>query len=147
MADGPTPGRRVDEALLRHLREIFGRMEPVGTVSLFPANRQESLVVEFDTAYYPEAVKTVRLETRVYTNGEFHITYVETYLGERRYCRWDRHDQPHNSRDHSHPLPAASAKQAADREFPVDVVAVLRTVVLPWVDDRLGELWARESSE
>ncbi|GAB7091224.1 hypothetical protein JCM18237_14950 [Halorubrum luteum] len=37
-------------------------------------------------------------------------------------CRWDEHEQPHGTRDHYHPLPAASTAAA----------------VLPWVNERLG---------
>lgn len=77
----------------------------------------------------------------MYTNGDFHMTYFETYLGERRHCRWDRHEQDHNSRDHVQPLPSASTTNAADTDFPKDVTQVLRHHVLPWVDARLGELW------
>lgn len=141
MDDGTPPERQVNEALLRHLQGIFANLEGVAQTSLFPANRQESLVIEFETAYYPDAIETVRLELRVYTNGDFHITYFETHLGERRYCRWDRHEQDHNSRDHFHPLPRASTTNAVNTDFSNDVTQVLRHHVLPWVDERLGELW------
>jgi hypothetical protein len=143
--DETPPKRYLDEALLRHLQGIVADLEGVARTSLFPANRQESLVIEFETAYYPDTIETVRLELRVYTNGDFHMTYFETYLGERRYCRWDRHDQGHNSRDHAHPLPSASTTNAVDKDFPHDVTQVLRQHVFPWVDKRLGELWDAES--
>lgn len=146
MDDEISADRRVDEALLRHLQGIFADLEGVAQTSLFPANRQESLVIEFDTAYYPDGIETVRIEVRVYTNGTFHITYVETYLGDHRHCRWDRHEQEHNSRDHFHPLPKASTTNAGDKDFPEDVTAVLRQYVLPWVDERLGELWNEHST-
>ncbi len=146
MGDGTPDEKRIDEALLRHLREIFADIDGVTQTSLFPKNRQESLVVTFETAYYPDAIETVRLELRLYTTGEFHITYIEKYLGERRLCRWDRHEQPHNSRDHFHPLPDASTTAAVDREFPSDVIIVIREEVLPWIDTRLGELWETDSA-
>jgi hypothetical protein len=146
VGDETLPERRVAEALLRHLQGIFADLEGVVQTSLFPANRQESLVTEFDTAYYPDSIGTVRLELRVYTNGDFHITYFETYLGERRHCRWDRHDQDHNSRDHFHPLPSASTAKAVDKSFPTDVTMVLRQDVLLWIDERLGELWDADSA-
>jgi len=145
VGDETPPERRVAEALLRHLQGLFTDLEGVAQTSLFPANRQESLVIEFDTAYYPDAIGTVRLEVRVYTNGDFHITYFETYLGERRHCRWDRHDQDHNSRDHFHPLPSASTANAVDKAFSTDVTMMLRDHVLPWIDERLGELWDAHS--
>jgi len=146
VGDETPPERRVAEALLRHLQGIFIDMESVERTALFPANRQESLVIEFDTVYYPDSIGTVRLELRVYTNGEFHITYFETYLGERRYCRWDRHNQNHNSRDHFHPLPSASTAKAVNKTFPSDVTMMLRQHVLPWIDERLGNLWDADSA-
>lgn len=145
MADEPNRTRRVDEALLRYLARTFGRRREVAKTSLFPQNRQESLVVDLDADYYPEPVEAVRLEIRVYANGEFHVSYFETVRGEHRRCRWDRREQDHDSRDHLHPLPTASTQRAADRNFPEDVTAVIRRDVLPWVERRLGELWDVES--
>ena len=136
--DGP---RQVNEALLDHLQSIFGRLSSVSRVSLFLPNKQESLVIEFETAAYPESIGAVRLEVRAYTNGDFHVSYLETHIGELRQCRFDRHDQNHNSRDHFHPLPDASTGDAQDREFPTDLTTVIRDVVLPWVETRFGDLW------
>lgn len=136
-----TVGRTVDEATLRYLSRVLGQQREVAGTSLFPANRQESLVVDLDTTYLPEAIGRAWLELRAYTNGEFHVTYAERYLGERRECRWDRHDQPHNSRDHFHPLPDAGTDAAEDRTFPGDLTVVVRETVLPWVQERVGELW------
>lgn len=132
--------REVDQALLDHLQSLFGRLSSVNRASLFPPNRQESLLIEFDTAPYPEQIKSVRLEIRAYTNGDVHISYLETYLGELRRCRFDRHDQNHNSRDHFHPLPDAKTGDARDREFPTDLTMVIRDVVLPWVERRFEDL-------
>jgi hypothetical protein len=116
----------------------------VARASLFPANKQESLVVAFDTAPYPGPVEAVQLDIRAYTNGAFHLAYVETYLGTERTCRWDRHEQDHNSRDHFHPLPNARTADAEDRSFPDDLTVLLRDVVLPWVEARMGDLWEAE---
>lgn len=133
--------RRVDEELLRHLGRVFGNLSAVSTTSLFPATKQESLVVGLDPRRYPEPIDEVTLEVRAYANGDVHVSYLETYLGERRRCRWDRHDQPHNARDHFHPLPNASSTEATDRDYPADLTALLRERVLPWIDDRLGTVW------
>lgn len=143
--DGSEDGeRRVDAETLRYLAGLFGQRREIAGTSLFPKNRQETLVVELDTAYYPEAIDSVRLEIRLYTNGEFHCSYLETYLGEQRQCRWDRHDQNHSSEDHFHPIPAASTANAEDKTYPTDVTALLETVVLPWLEERLGILWAKQ---
>lgn len=136
--------RQVDEALLAHLQSLFGRLSRVSRASLFPPNRPESLVVEFDTAAYPASIDAVRLEARAYTNGDFHVSYLETHIGELRQCRFDRHEQDHNTRDHYHPLPDASTGDAQDREYPTDLTTVIRDVILPWVETRFADLWDDE---
>lgn len=135
------PTRSVNEELLRTLAGTFARLGTVDSTRLFPSGKAETLVVELRPEFYPDAVDEPRLEIRAYTDGSFHISYVERYLGDRRRCRWDRHDQPHNSRDHYHPFPDAGTDDAADRSYPDDIDAVLRDVVLPWVDEHIGSVW------
>ena len=138
--------RSVDEATLRYLARAFGQRDEVRQTSLFPSNKPESLVVAFDVEYYPESVDGVSLELRAYTSGEFHVSYHERRAGDRRRCRWDRHDQPHNTRDHFHPLPDADTTAAVDRSYATDLTRVIEETVLPWVDERVGELWESDTS-
>ena len=133
--------RSVDEATLRYLARVFGRRDEVRQTSLFPANKPERLVVTLDAEYYPADVDGVSLEIRAYTNGDFHVSYHETRTGDRRRCRWDRHDQPHNVRDHYHPLPDADTAAAVDRSYATDLTRVVERTVFPWIDDRVGALW------
>jgi len=135
------PLRSVDAETLRYLGRAFGRRPEVRHTSLFPSNKLESLVVALDTDYYPEDIDTVSIELRAYTNGDFHVSYLESRSGERRQCRWDRHDQPHNTRNHFHPLPGASTAAAVNQSYAPDLTRVVAEAVLPWVDDRVGELW------
>lgn len=139
--DDDTVSATVDDETLRYLGQLFGRRDEVERTSLFLSNKLESLVVTLDDARYPSDVTHVTLELRAYTDGEFHVSYVESHSGERRRCRWDRHEQPHSSRDHYHPLPDASTESAIDREYPTDLTSVLEAAVLPWIDDRIGQLW------
>jgi hypothetical protein len=138
---GPDRSRSVDEATLRYLARALGRRSEVRRTSLFPTTKLESLVVTLDVEYYPEQIDAVSLEIRAYTNGDFHVSYHETRAGARRGCRWDRHDQPHNARDHYHPLPDAGTAAAVDRNYATDLTRVLEETVLPWVDERVGTLW------
>lgn len=147
MDEAPSSSRRLDEETLRYLARVLGAQREVARTSLFPANRQESLVVEFDPRYYPESIQAVSLEIRLYTNGDFHVTYLEDHLGTHRLCRWDRHDQDHNDRDHFHPLPDASTTSAQSREYPTDVTTVLRMTVVPWIHERLGDVWNDQTDE
>lgn len=138
--DDATPAA-VDDETLRYVGRLFGRRDEVQRTSLFPSNNLESLVVTLDGDYYPPDITDVTLEIRAYTNGEFHVSYIERHSGDRRRCRWDRHDQPHSSRDHFHPLPDAGTDAAVDREYATDLTRVLEATVLPWIDDRVGSLW------
>ena len=137
----PDPSRSVDAETLRYLGRAFGRRPEVRHTSVFASNKLESLVVALDTDYYPEDINDVSIELRAYTNGDFHVSYLESRSGERRQCRWDRHDQPHNTRDHFHPLPDASTAAAVNQSYAPDLTRVVGEAVLPWVDDRVGELW------
>lgn len=141
MAENGGHDKVVDTTTLRYLARILGGHREVSDTSLFPKNKPDSLVISINDEFYPAPVEAVRLEIRLYTNGEFHVSYFEEHLGDVRRCRWDRHDQPHSSRDHFHPLPSASSSDAADRDFPDDAITTLETVVLPWIEDRLGALW------
>ncbi|MDB2265980.1 hypothetical protein PM025_18100 [Halorubrum ezzemoulense] len=138
---GPDRSRSVDEATLRYLARAFGRRTEVCRTSLFPTTKLESLIVTLDVEYYPERIDAVSLEIRAYTNGDFHVSYHETRAGARRGCRWDRHDQPHNARNHYHPLPDAGTAAAVDRNYATDLTRVLEETVFPWVDERVGTLW------
>ncbi len=132
--------RRLDEALLRIVARRLGSLSRVESVAVFPREKPESIVAAFDPRHYPEEVRRVELELRTYTNGDLHATYREEWDGDDWLCRWDRHDNPHSSRDHFHPPPAARTEDAIDREFPADAFEVL-SVVLDEVDDRLGDVW------
>lgn len=146
MDDGGGRSGSVDEELLRYLARVLSTQLEVSKTSLFPANKQERLVIHLNTDYYPDSYEHVRLELSVYTNGDFHISYIESFLGETRRCRWDRHEQDHNDRDHFHPLPSASTTAAEDRDFPADITTLLWTEILPRVEDRLGTIWETESA-
>ena len=58
-------------------------------------------------------------------------------------CRWDRHENPHNGRDHFHRPPAAQASEAVDREYSIDLFAVLKEI-LTELDERVGEIWLEQ---
>ncbi|QAU12215.1 hypothetical protein EKH57_05450 [Halorubrum sp. BOL3-1] len=144
---GLDPSRSVDAETLRYLGHAFGRRPEVHHTSLFPSNKLESLVVTLDADYYPEDIDDVSIELRAYTNGDFHVSYLESQSRERRRCRWDRHDQPHNTRDHFNPLPDASTAAAVDRSYAPDLTHVVEETALPWIDDRVGELWESTATD
>lgn len=141
---GHHPGDDVlDEALLRTVARRLGGLTLVETVSVFPREKPASVVATFDGRYYPERISSVTLEHRAYIDGRFYVTYREDWEDRDWLCRWDRHDNPHSSRDHFHAPPDARAEDAVDRAYPADFLAVLK-VVLDRIDSRLGTVWGRD---
>lgn len=132
--------KRLDEDLLRAAARRLGSLALVESVSVLPHEKPESIVANFDTIYYPDEIQTVTLEIRVYKNDDCHITYRERRAGNAWMCRWDRHENPHNSRDHFHRPPDAQSDDAIDTEFPTNFFELMEQV-LEEVDERVGSVW------
>lgn len=132
--------KTLNETLLRIVAERLGSLSIVDTVRVFPYEKPDAVVAEIVADYYPEDVRRVELECRVYTNGDFSITYREVRSSTDLMARWDRHANPHNNRDHYHEPPRARTDDAVDASYPDDVLEVV-SVVLSDVDDRLGDVW------
>lgn len=130
----------LDEALLREVAQRLGSLTMIDTVRVFPHQKPESVVAEFDSVYYPKAIRRVELELRAYQNGDFYITYREVRSGDDWMARWDRHDNPHNTRDHYHQPPRARTDDAIDKAYPADFFDVIE-LVLTEIDTRIGEVW------
>lgn len=140
MADDEPPEYTLDEALLRTVAKRLGDLTLVETVSVFPNSSPESVIARFDDQYYPPWMDQVSLELRIYLGGASYITYREEWNGQAWMCRWDRHENPHNTRDHFHQPPNAETQDAVDREYPDDFLEMLNRV-LEYVDDRVGAVW------
>ncbi len=92
MIDGKRK-RTPNRVLLREIASILGSEEWIETISVFPSNRPDSVVVSLLDEHYPEEyVSEAYIEVQSYVNGDFHITYVEDHFGEEWMCRWDRHE-------------------------------------------------------
>lgn len=139
-------GSGLDEELLRLVARRVGGLTLIDSVSVFPAAKLDSIVATFDIQYYPERMDVVVLELRTYLDGAFHISYREEWNGESWMCRWDRHDNPHSTRDHFHPPPNARTEDAVDRDYPTDFLAVIE-LVLNSIDQRIGDVWENEQSD
>jgi hypothetical protein len=132
--------KTLNEALLRAVARRLGSLTLIESVSVFSHEKPESLVASFDTIYYPDEIQTVTLEMQVYQNDDYHITYREKRTGDSWMCRWDRHENPHNTRDHFHRPPRAQSKDAVDRDFPADFFEMMEQI-LEKVDNRVGSVW------
>lgn len=130
----------LDEALLRSVARRLGSLTLVETVRVFPREKPASVVARLEPTYYPEEIRRSELELRAYANGDFNVIYREVRSGDDWMVRWDRHDNPHNSRDHYHRPPRARTEDAVDAAYPTDFFDVVE-LVLEEIDDRLGAVW------
>ncbi|KDE57535.1 hypothetical protein EL22_11480 [Halostagnicola sp. A56] len=130
----------LDEALLREVAKRLRSITILERVSVFPPEKPASVVAEIATVYHSDDIRRIELEFRAYQNVDFNVIYREQRTGDDWMMRWDRHENPHNARDHRHRPPDARTGDAVDASFPSDFFDVVERI-LGDVDDRLGELW------
>lgn len=100
------------------------------------------LRVTLSRDYYPSET-AARFEIRWYRNDDFSVHYQEEQQDSVWKCRWDRHPNAHNARDHFHPPPAASRTDAEDAQWSDDHRDVCRLVV-DYIEKRIETLWAQQ---
>ena len=105
-----------------------------------PDYAPDSLVCTYDAGLYPVSVDEAYLQITWFKNDDFYVHYQENWAdSNEKTCRWDRHPNDHNTRDHYHPLPEAATPGRDDsysRNWKDVVSRVLREV-----DARIGEFW------
>lgn len=97
------------------------------------------LRVEVSGDYYPDEA-SAHFEIRWYRNDDFNMHYQEGRRDGVWKCRWGRHTNTHNSRDHFHPPPDASRTDAEDARWPDDHRDMCH-LVLARVEERIETLW------
>lgn len=130
----------IQEEPLRLLASHLSTLTPVASVAPFPTEKPDRVVVHFHGSRYPEPIDGVRLELRLRYSGAFNATYVEAWAGDRWACQWDRHENPHNARDHLHVPPTVRAPDAFDAAYPDGFRTVVEHV-LAFVEERNNRLW------
>jgi hypothetical protein len=136
--DGGSPAP-IDRPILTFLQTRLQQTQQVQEAALTNASGHLELRVAFASAYYPSPVEEATLTVRWYTNDDFKLHYREERSDHAWACRWDRHPNPHKTRDHFHPLPAAQTP-GEDATWPAhhrDIVAR----VLDEIEDRITALW------
>ena len=134
--------RDANRAQLREIASLLKSASWIETIAVFPSNRPASIVLFLVTQQYPQDfVSDVYIEIQSYTNGDFHISYIENQQGGEWMARWDRHDSEAYTRDHFHKPPAARHRDGVDRDFPLELLAMISDVVAPWVYNRIGAVW------
>jgi hypothetical protein len=135
-SDGTAP---IDRLVLEFLRDRLTTTEQIRAAAVTDEGGHLELRIELSDAYYPDDVREASLSIRWYTNDDFALHYRERREDSDWECRWDRHPNPHNSREHFHPPPDA-ATPGEDVSWPADYREVTR-LVLGEVEDRIADLW------
>ena len=135
--DGASPAP-IDRSVLERIQSRLASTRLVESSTLV-ADGSLHLRIVLSSDYYPSDL-TARLEIRWYRNDDFNVQYQEQRQENAWTCRWDRHPNPHNSRDHFHPPSAASQADAQDEQWPKDHRDVCQ-LTLDYVEDRIKTLW------
>ena len=105
---GPGVGP-IDYDVLDRLRSRLDGSERFSSVEFRPDQAPGAVVVTYDLGYFPAAVEQASLRIRWFETDDFNVHYAEQYAGGESWeCRWVRHPNEHNTRDHFHPPPDAS---------------------------------------
>lgn len=88
-------------------------------------------------------ITDARLELRLRLKDDINTIYIEEWPGDRWTCRWDRHENDHNTCEHFHPPPVVTTQNAIDVDLPTDPNQTVHCV-LQFIDDRISDLWQTE---
>ncbi|WP_227379164.1 hypothetical protein [Haladaptatus halobius] len=136
--DGGSPVP-IDRPILEFLQTRFIATNQVEEAVITDSNGHLKLRITFAQPYYPASVDEATLAVRWYTNDDFKIHYREVHADSVWECQWDRHPNPHNTRDHFHPPPTAPTL-GENAAWPADYRDVL-TLVLDEIEQRFTTLW------
>lgn len=135
--DGASPAP-IDRSVVERLQSRFVGSRMIETAEIVEEGTLH-LRVALSEDYYPGDV-SARLEIRWYRNDDFSFHYQEERQDSTWKCRWDRHPNVHNVRDHFHPPPTASRTDAEDAQWPSDHREVCR-LVFDDLERRIESLW------
>lgn len=137
-SDGSTAP--VDFELLDRIRIRLRESDRFQHVDWRPEYAPRSVIFYYDLGYFPSVVDEAYLKVCWRENGDFIHHYEEKYGDGRRWaCRWDRHPNDHNSRDHYH-LPPDADRPCEDTDYPDDWRDVI-TDILREIDDHVRAFW------
>ena len=137
--DSPDRGP-VDTEILDRIAAHLARSGRFDDVQTRPAYAPNAVVADYDLGYFPSGVTRAYLRIRWFETDDFSIQYSEQYRTDNSWeCRWDRHPNDHNTREHFHPPPDAPTP-GVDAAYPDDWRDLLATV-LSRLDDRIHAFW------
>jgi hypothetical protein len=132
-------GAPVDFARLNVVAERFATDERFTGIEIQPKFAPDRIVCHYDPGFYPQRVRSARLEIVWFENGDFSLHYHEEHQEGEFDHRWDRHPSDHNTRDRVHPGPDAPTP-GDDASRPAEWRDVL-SMVLGEVEARQRAFW------
>ncbi|MFC6722352.1 MULTISPECIES: hypothetical protein [Halobacteriales] len=143
MPDSPSDPPRtgpVDTELLDQIAAYLSRTARFDDVQSRPAYAPTTVVADYNLGYFPGGVARASLRIRWFETDDFSIHYSEQYQTNDSWeCRWDRHPNDHNTREHVHPPPDARTP-GEDTDYPNEWREVLATI-LTHLDERIEAFW------
>ena len=133
---GPPSTGPIDTEVLDRIAAHLARSACFDDVQSRPPYAASAVIADYDLGYFPNGVARAYLRIRWFETDDFSIHYSERYqTGNSWECRWDRHPNDHNTREHFHPLPEAPTP-GEDEDYPDQWRDVLATVLIS-LDDRI----------
>lgn len=133
----------IDFDVLNRIEKYLAGSQRFSTVDFRPEYAPNAVVAEFELGYFLSNIERASIRIRWYETDDFTIHYSEHYSDRSLWeCRWDRHPNDHNTRDHFHPPPSAETP-GEDANFPWDWRDVM-TLVLNELDARIKSFWDDE---
>ncbi|WP_276249008.1 MULTISPECIES: hypothetical protein [unclassified Haladaptatus] len=130
----------IDSDVLERIGRRLRGSTRFSSVEYRPTAAPNAVVAEYDLGYFPAGMKRASLRIRWFNTDDFNVHYSEQYRdGTLWECRWDRHPNEHNDREHFHPPPDA-ASPGNDMTFADDWRAVI-SFVLSELDERVRSFW------
>jgi len=141
MREGESDGAGgIDSDVLERIGRRLRGSARFSSVEYRPAYAPSAVVADFDVGYFPAGVERASLRIRWFETDDFSVHYSEQYRdGESWECRWDRHPNSHNDREHFHSPPDA-ATPGEDMAFASDWREVISRVVSE-LSERIQSFW------
>lgn len=130
----------IDSDVLERIGRRVRSSARFSSVEFRPSYAPNAVVADFDMGYFPADVERAYLRIRWFETDDFNVHYSEQYRdGETWECRWDRHPNDHNDREHFHPPPDAPTP-GEDATFAGDWRELI-SHVLSELDERIQSFW------
>jgi hypothetical protein len=138
--DGPSSTGPIDTEILDRVAPHLSRSARFDDIQTRPEYAPNAVVADYDIGYFPGGVTRAYLRIRWFETDDFSTHYSEQYwTGNSWECRWDRHPNDHNTREHFHP-PLDAPTPGEDEDYPDEWRDVLATV-LTRLDTRIKAFW------